>query len=273
MTNDEKIDFIQNVIKWQEGFDVLNDKGYFNLNFDSKLHSIPGLKLSLDSDTHLNVGTLGLNSPSKYSIVVIGDKYLEQVDKVMGIVDKIAWMPYAVFLMAEKPGQDIQFTVSARENMSPTLYQVPASRSSVVQFVMTCPGMSHSSTFTLHMRDSGEVDDGKVWGDLCREKRVNILYNDDPPWFVVDDETGDMGNYKDHKTGKMVRIPRFADMGVEYSHIPHNWDILETFFKNNAIIPVWVNFGWHTWRDSVLIWESEVSGKPVNDTFDIIIVV
>ena len=47
-------------------------------------------------------------------------------------------------------------------------YQVPVSRSSVVQFVMTCPGMSHSSTFTLHMRDSGEVDDGREWGDLCR---------------------------------------------------------------------------------------------------------
>ena len=71
--------------------------------------------------------------------------------------------------------------------MSPTMYQVPASRSSVVQFVMTCPGMSHSSTFTLHMRDSGEVDDGKVWGDLCREKRVNIAYNNDPPIFEVDD--------------------------------------------------------------------------------------
>ena len=37
--------------------------------------------------------------------------------------------------------------------------------------------MSHSSTFTLHMRDSGAVDDGKVWGDLCREKRVDIAYN------------------------------------------------------------------------------------------------
>ena len=66
----------------------------------------------------------------------------------------------------------------------------------------------------------------------------------------------------------MVRIPRFIDMGVEYSHIPHNWDILETFFKNNAIIPVWVNcaLGEFIW------WAREVRGKLVNDSFDIIIV-
>ena len=79
---------------------------------------------------------------------------MRMVDKIK---EDIAWMPSAVFLMAKKPGQDIKFNVSARDNMSPTMYQVPATRSSVVQFVMTCPGMSHSSTLTLHMRDNGEM--------------------------------------------------------------------------------------------------------------------
>merc|ERR1712155_410231 len=109
----------------------------------------------------------------------------------MTIDNNLYWMPSAVFLMAEKPGQDIQFNVSDRHRRSPTMYQVPASRSSVVQIMMTCPGMSHSSTFTLHMRDNGEVDDGKVWGNLCREKRVNIAYNNEPA-FEVNDETGKM---------------------------------------------------------------------------------
>merc|ERR1711994_958274 len=105
----------------------------------------PQIGLSLNSDQHhLNVGTFGLNSPNKCSIVVIGGKYLEQVDEVMRMVDKITedldWMPYAVFLMAEKPGQDIKINVSTRGSTSPTMYLVPATRSSVVQFVMTCPG-------------------------------------------------------------------------------------------------------------------------------------
>ena len=129
--------------------------------------------------------------------------------------------------------------------------------------------MSHSSTFTLHMRDNGEVDDGKVWGDLCREKRVNIAYSNSNGTFVVDDETEEFGSYKDYKTGGVVRIPRFINTGIEYSHIPHNWDILETFFKNNAIIPVWVNCAC---CPELKWWATEVRGKLVNNTFDIIIV-
>ena len=162
------------------------------------------------------------------------------VDK---ITEDIAWMPSAVFLMAEKPGQDIKFTVSTRHRRSPTMYQVPASRSSVVQFVMTCPGMSHSSTFTLHMRDNGEVDDGKVWGDLCREKRVNIAYNNYPGLFEVNEDTGEM-----------VRYPVKPVPGV-YEYIPYDWEILETFFLNNDIIPVWINCH-YTWG-----WYDEESGK------------
>ena len=103
-------------------------------------------------------------------------------------------------------------------------------------------------------------------GDLCREKRVRIAYSNSNGTFVVDDETGEFGSYKDYKTGRVVRIYRFIDVGVEYSHIPHNWDILETFLKTNAIIPVWVNCACRSWL-------GEVRGKLVNNTFDIIIVV
>ena len=102
------------------------------------------------------------------------------------------------------------------------MYQVPATRSSVVQFVMTCPGISHSSTFTLHMRDSGEVDDGKVWEDLCRQKWVNIAYT--IPLF--------------DETGEMVKEPVDPINGV--THIPWDWEILESFIDNNDIVPVWI---------------------------------
>ena len=105
---------------------------------------------------------------------------------------------------------------------------MPASRSSVVQFVMTCPGMSHSSTFTLHLRDSGEVDDGKVWGDLCREKIVNIAYDNYPPHFAVDGETGEMA--------------KSPPMPVNlYDHNLNHWEILDSFFRNHDIVPVWIS--------------------------------
>ena len=121
--------------------------------------------------------------------------------------------------------------------MSPTMYQVPASRSSVVQFVMTCPGMSHSSTFTLHMRDSGEVDDGKVWGDLCRKKRVNIAYNNEPGLFKVNDETGEMKKWPISDSVKYIGL---------YSYNSYDWETLDSFFKNHDIVPIWMNCH-YTW--------------------------
>ena len=170
------------------------------------------------------------------------------------------------------------------------MYQVPASRSSVVQFVMTCPGMSHSSTFTLHMRDSGEGDDGKVWGDLCREKRVNIAYNNDP-FFKVDSDTG-----------KMVRYPVYPSLDsyiYMYSYIPRNWEILDrdvfkkkenftkgcaaprpqqttffplflktshSFFKNHDIVPIWMNchYTWGVYDEESGKWTGAV-GKVTWD--------
>ena len=125
------------------------------------------------------------------------------------------------------------------------MYQVPASRSSVVQFVMTCPGMSHSSTFTLHMRDSGQVDDGKVWGDLCREKRVNIAYNNEPNAFEVH-ETGEMKKWPISDSVKYIGL---------YSYNSYDWEILETFFQNHGIVPVWINCH-YTWG-----WYDEESGR------------
>ena len=66
-------------------------QGCFILNFGyNKPSTFPELNLSPNLDTfHLNLGTLGISSPNKCSIVVIGGKYLEQVDEVMRMVDKI----------------------------------------------------------------------------------------------------------------------------------------------------------------------------------------
>ena len=252
LSHEWRDNFIHHILNWMNEDDVINCHNFFSINFGYKSLSSTDIRLSLDSDSdshlQLNVGTFGIKSPTKKTIVVIGGKYLGRVDEVMKMVDRITediqWMPLAVFLMTEKPGQDVKFNVSARDNMSPTMYQVPATRSSVVQFVMTCPGMSHSSTFTLHMRDNGGVDDGKVWGDLCREKRVNIAYNNyySSEFFEVNDETGEM-----------VKTP--VDPRNWNNYIPYDWEILDSFFINHDIVPVWINC-YSTWG-----WYDQESGK------------
>ena len=121
------------------------------------------------------------------------------------------------------------------------MYQVPATRSSVVQFVMTCPGMSHSSThtgnmshntkFTLHMRDNGMVDNGKRWDDLC-EKTIDVAYRN-APYFGV-------WNYK---LIKFHTKPVHPASGIA-SHIPYDYEILKTFLQIHKIFPYWINCGW-----------------------------
>ena len=135
------------------------------------------------------------------------------------------------------------------------MYQVPATRSSVVRFVMTCPGMSHSSTFTLHMRDNGEVDDGKVWGDLCREKRVHIAYNNDEYSFLLDDDTGEM-------LVTATEPPTYDPMTER--------EKLGSFFENYDIIPFWINcnYTWGSYDEDLGKWTGAV-GK-VKETINYI---
>ena len=121
------------------------------------------------------------------------------------------------------------------------MYQLPATRSSAVQFVMTYPGMSHSSThtgnmshntkFTLHMRDNGMVDNGKRWDDLC-EKTIDVAYRN-APYFGV-------WNYK------IVRFhtkPVHPATGIS-SYIPYDYEIIKTFLQIHKIFPYWINCGW-----------------------------
>ena len=102
---------IQNILKWMKGSNLLNDQRCFVMNYGfSGAFQSPYLRMTTTdkhhrntniethTHTHLNVGTFGNNSPNKCSIVVIGGRYLEQVDEVMRMVDKItediAWMPH-----------------------------------------------------------------------------------------------------------------------------------------------------------------------------------
>ena len=77
-------------MKWMKGSDLLADHRCVIFNFGFKeTFNFPNTKLTLKNATKLNIGTFGTHDPSKCSIVVVGGVYLDQVDEVMKIVDKI----------------------------------------------------------------------------------------------------------------------------------------------------------------------------------------
>ena len=80
--HEEKEVFINNVLKWQRGKDSLKNERCFLMKFGyTKPFLQPGLELSLDPDFHLDVGTFGMNAPSKCSVVVIGGRASNEVSR------------------------------------------------------------------------------------------------------------------------------------------------------------------------------------------------
>ena len=90
LINEEKVDLIQNLLRWMKGFDVLAEQRCFTLNFGyQQPFPFSQLWLDLDSTLPLNVGSLGNKSPNKCHIVIIAGQYLDKVDEFMRMVDRI----------------------------------------------------------------------------------------------------------------------------------------------------------------------------------------
>ena len=85
-----------------------------------------------------------------------------------------------------------------------------------------------------------------MWGDLCREKRVNIAYTNYPRYFEMDAETQEMVKYQGLD-------------GLD-GVISHDWQILDSFFNINDIVPVWTNCHgiWGVYDEEARKWSGAV---------------
>ena len=67
---------------------------------------LPLLDLTPDSKLTFNLQTSGMATPSRRSIVVIGEKYVGRFDEVMDVVERIheetQALPFAIFVQTEK---------------------------------------------------------------------------------------------------------------------------------------------------------------------------
>ena len=77
----------------------------YNFGYRSSL-PLSVLDLTPDSKLTLNLQTSGMNTPSRWSIVVIGDKYVDRFDEVMEVMNRIhedtQGLPFAIFVQTEK---------------------------------------------------------------------------------------------------------------------------------------------------------------------------
>ena len=94
-------------------------------NFGYKTHlPLPFLYLTPDTKLKFNLQNSGMATPSRWSLVVIGEKYVDRFDEIMEVVDRIhedtQALPFAIFVQTEK---EIQIK-NVTSHMTPALVRI-----------------------------------------------------------------------------------------------------------------------------------------------------
>ena len=103
----EDYDFLKDSLTWMKG-PGLDQKSLtvYNFGYDRPL-LFPSLVLTPDSTVSFNLSIFqsGMQTQSRWSIVVIGEKYLGRFGEIMTVVDRIhedtQALPFAMFLQSE----------------------------------------------------------------------------------------------------------------------------------------------------------------------------
>ena len=121
MTENDMKEFMLDYITWMKGSAVKADSLHiYNFGYERSL-PLPSVPLTPDSKLKFNLQTSGMETSSRWSLVVIGDKYVDRFDEVMEVVDRIhedtQALPFAIFVQTE---EEIQIK-NVTSHMTPAL--------------------------------------------------------------------------------------------------------------------------------------------------------
>ena len=101
----EDHDFIEDYLTWMKGSTIRFDSLHvYNFGYERNL-PIPSIALTPESKLKLNLQTSGMQTPSRSSIVIIGEKYVGRFQEIMTIIEKIhedtQALPLAIFVQTD----------------------------------------------------------------------------------------------------------------------------------------------------------------------------
>ena len=122
-----------------------------------------------------------------------------------------------------------------------------------------CPGENERYHNLIIFQD-GTISRNLEYKDVCpvaeldsepEYHHINIAYNNYPYYFEYDEESKAMIEFPvpNHPSHLNLRLSK------NHVYISYSWEILKLFFKNNNIVPNWINC-YQTWG-----WFDEESGK------------
>ena len=116
----EEHDFMKDYLAWMKGSVVQFESLHiYNFGYQGTL-PLPSISLSPETKVRFNLQTSGMQTQSRWSTVVIGEKYLGRFEEIMTVVDRIhedtQALPFAIFVETE---DDIKITnISSHETPS-----------------------------------------------------------------------------------------------------------------------------------------------------------
>ena len=124
MSEREEHDFLKEYLTWMKGPGLdLESLIVYNFGYERPL-PFPSISLTPDTTMRFNLQTSGMQTQSRASTVVIGEKYLDRFGEIMTSVDRIGEesqaLPLSIYVETE---HDIKATnISSR--VTPTLVRI-----------------------------------------------------------------------------------------------------------------------------------------------------
>ena len=120
MSEREEQDFLKDYLTWMKGPGLDQESlTVYNFGYERPL-PFPSISLTPDTKMRFDLQTSGMSTQSRWSIVIIGEKYLGRFGEIMTLVERIQEetqaLPFAIFLQA---GEEIN--ISSHMHVTPAL--------------------------------------------------------------------------------------------------------------------------------------------------------
>ena len=120
MSEREEHDFLEEYMRWMKGSVMKYESLHiYNFGYERPL-PFPSISLTPDTTMRFNLQTSGMSTQSRWSIVIIGEKYLGRCGEIMTLVDRIQEetqaLPFAIFLQSEE-----EINISSHMHVTPAL--------------------------------------------------------------------------------------------------------------------------------------------------------
>ena len=125
MSEREEQDFLKDYLTWMKGPGLDQESLIvYNFGYERPL-PFPSISLTPDSTMRFNLQTSGMQTPNRWSIVVVAKKYLDNFGEIMTVVDRIhedtQALPFAIFL---ETADDMKITNASFQHVTPSLVRI-----------------------------------------------------------------------------------------------------------------------------------------------------